>query len=468
MIYLDMYKKVFKKNISDYQQAYPVFQYEKFTIEEKDSSLVVNFYYSIPPEFKFKTCVLFESIPPSWQSIPKTMIQNLIFHLGLIESFSYWKATCSPSILISAGTLNLEQLSWWKDLLLQGMGEFFFINNINFTANDFVTFSLSQEASTYEPFTHQLGDRSLLPIGGGRDSAFTAGVFQQANKEFNCMLLNPSAAARRIAQVVDCPFPIVVKRSLDPLLFKLNDAGFLNGHTPFSAYLAFLNATCLALYNYKNIIVANERSSDEGNTVFINTNINHQYSKSFDFEKKFDEYLQKYLVRNGRYFSFIRSLYELQVGRAFAQFPELFTIFRSCNRNQKNDSWCGNCPKCLSVFITFYPFVSNDDIKNIFHMNYFENENSLPIIKQLVGLDNYKPFECVATFQETIASLYLCVEKHNRSGDLLPPVLEYIKNNIITNASEAEVLATSILSLNDNHHRLPVEFQNLLNLTLKV
>src|SRR5204863_3654535 len=139
-------------------------------------------------------------------------------------------------------------------------------------------------------------------------------------------------------------------------LLDLNARGFLNGHTPFSAYLGFLGAVSLLLYGYTDVIVSNERSSDEGNVLYRGKDINHQYSKSFRFERMFDEYLQKYLITNGRYFSFVRPLYELQIGKLFADFPEFFDLFKSCNRN-RSDSWCGQCAKCLSVFLTLYPFV---------------------------------------------------------------------------------------------------------------
>ena len=85
--------------------------------------------------------------------------------------------------------------------------------------------------------------------------------------------------------------------------------------------LAFLSSICLVLYDYSNTVIANERSSDESNTIFLGKQINHQYSKSFAFEETFDDYLQKYLVKNARYFSFVRPLYELQIGRAFASYP---------------------------------------------------------------------------------------------------------------------------------------------------
>ena len=443
---------------------YPVFSYNSFAIEASGSSLRLQFDYRVPPDLNFTTHIVLEHAPDTWRQIPAPVIENLVFHLGLIESFSYWKASCSPSIVINAWPLSAEQIAWWKDLLLHGMREFFYVNNIDFTREDFLTLAAS-DGRIAPAYDRSLSERSLIPIGGGRDSAFTARVFQQAAKPFGCMLLNPIPAARRIAAAVGCDQPVIVQRTLDPRLLELNQAGYLNGHTPFSAMLAFLSAVCLVMYDYSKTVIANERSSDESNTIFLGKQINHQYSKSFVFEERFDRYLQKYLVRDARYFSFVRPLYELQIGRAFARLPEMFGAFRSCNRNQKTDSWCGACPKCLSVFITSYPFVSGDDLIGMFGSDFFESESSIPIIRQLAGLGEHKPFECVTTYDEAIASLYLCVAKDEKEGKPPPVALEYARQSILK--PDAASLAVRILSNDDHPHRIPAEFEKLLKAAVR-
>jgi UDP-N-acetyl-alpha-D-muramoyl-L-alanyl-L-glutamate epimerase len=440
---------------------YPVFSYESFAIQRSGSSLRLQFDYRLPPDLNFSTQTILEHAPETSDRIPLQVLENLVFHLGLIESFSYWKATCSPSFVINAGSLDNEQIAWWKDLLLHGMREFFYVNRIDFTSEEFVTLIASHD-STLAGWDGQLANRSLLPIGGGRDSAFTARVFQQAGKPFGCMVLNPTPASRRVASAVGCAEPVVIERTLDPRLLKLNQEGYLNGHTPFSAMLAFLGGLCLAVYDHSRIVIANERSSDEANTVFLGKKINHQYSKSFAFEERFDRYQQKYLLKNARYFSFIRPLYELQVGRAFARYPEMFSAIRSCNRNQRSDSWCGACAKCLSVFITSYPFVSQTDLIRMFGSDFFQTEGSIPIIRQLAGLDEHKPFECVTTFDETVASLYLCIVRCEKEGRPLPIALRYARESILPPDQKVASIASRLLSNDDTRHRIPAEFEKLV------
>jgi UDP-N-acetyl-alpha-D-muramoyl-L-alanyl-L-glutamate epimerase len=441
---------------------YPVFRYEHFEFARDASRFVVRFNYSIPPDISFSPEVHFEPVRDGWNDIPDDLLHNAVFHLGLIESFSYWKATASPVIEVHAGTLTPEQVSWWEDLLINGMGEYFYRNNIDFTSGGFVAIVPASGGRSYAPYKASLSARSLLTIGGGRDSALAAGLLRNSGQAFACMMLNPSSAATAIARHVSNADPIVIRRTICPELLELNRRGYLNGHTPFSAYLAFLGAACLVAYGYSNIIVANERSSDEGNVHYLGRDINHQYSKSFAFETQFDEYLRKYVAGNGRYFSLVRPLYELQIGKLFSGFPDFFDLFKSCNRN-RSDSWCGQCPKCVSVFLTMYPFVPAATLTKIFGRDLFNSEETIPILRELAGFE-IKPFECVATTDEVVAALALAIQKLQNDSQPLPPVLEYAVRNIpgVNNPQTGAALLASY-----GRHRIPQEFESFLTKALK-
>jgi hypothetical protein len=439
---------------------YPIFRYDSFAVQKTASRITARFQFSIPPDISFAPEVHFEPVSDGWYDIPEGALNNAIFHLGLIESFSYWKSTASPVIEVQAGSLSKDQVDWWHDLLINGMGEFFYHNDIDFTAPNFVNIHTASDARS-TPYLNPLPDRSLLTIGGGRDSALAGVLLRDSGRPFTCMMLNPSAAAMNIARYVTSNSPVIIRRSICPELLELNRRGFLNGHTPFSAYLGFLGAACLLLYGYNKVIVANERSSDEGNVRYRERDINHQYSKTFRFERLFDEYLSKYIVTGGSYFSFVRPLYELQIGELFSRFPALFDLFKSCNR-KRSDSWCGECPKCLSVFLTMYPFVSRSSLMKIFGTDLFFNEGNIAILRQLAGLE-VKPFECVATTGEISAALTLSIEKAKAVGDSLPPVLAYAAENIpgIKSAAAGPILNSF------GSHRIPQEFESFLTNALK-
>jgi UDP-N-acetyl-alpha-D-muramoyl-L-alanyl-L-glutamate epimerase len=446
--------------LEELRRKYPTFRYERFQIDKTPTIATARFHFSVPPDIAFTPEVHFEAVKPGWYSVPEEFLNNAVFHLGLIEAFSYWKATVSPTIDVLAGPMSEQQVEWWEDLLINGMGEFFYRNDIDFTAEDFVKI-VPAKNSTASGYSGALPRRSLLTIGGGRDSALAAGLFRDSGHPFTCMMLNPSSAARNIASRVTSAEPVVIRRTICPELLELNRRGFLNGHTPFSAYLAFLGVVGLLLYGYSNVIVANERSSDEGNVRYRGKNINHQYSKSFRFERAFDEYLQKHLVTSGRYFSYVRPLYELQIGKMFSNFPAFFELFKSCNRN-RSDSWCGRCPKCLSVFLTTYPFVPRSALVKIFGTDLFETEENITIVRELAGFE-VKPFECVATTAEIIGALALSISKVRASEGPLPPVLGWAAENITGTADTSN--ATAILA-SYGPHRIPQDLENFLTKAL--
>jgi len=60
---------------------------------------------------------------------------------------------------------------------------------------------------------------------------------------------------------------LVMKRAIDPKLFEMNNAGYYNGHVPISGIIAFVLVTVAYLYDYNFIVMSNEKSANEGNTV---------------------------------------------------------------------------------------------------------------------------------------------------------------------------------------------------------
>jgi hypothetical protein len=450
-------------NQHELRKKYPVFRYESFSVNVSDDEIRIGFQFSAPPDITFNPEIVL-SPAPDVSRIAASTLDNLAFHLGMIEMVSYWKATASPLIEVLAGVLSTSQCEWWQDLFLNGMGEFFFKNSIDFTASHFLRIVSGNKSRRLTRYDGTLQKRSLLPVGGGRDSAVTGRLFREACVPFNCMMLNPTPAALKVAASLNCESPIIVQRQIQPRLLELNELGYLNGHTPFSAYLAFLNAMCLVLYDYAEVIIANERSSEEANIFYRGRSINHQYSKTYRFERRFDGYMRRYLVRNGRYRSFIRSLYELQMGLVFSLFPDVFGLPRSCNRQQKEGTWCGECAKCLSVFITTYPFVEPYDLQKIFGRDFFEDVGCAAVLEELAGLRDCKPFECVNTISETVAALILCSAKAKRLKTTLPPLLRHVDNFILP-AIKVETIqaANDLIKHLDPRPRLPFRFRQLLD-----
>lgn len=466
--------------IQNLQNKYRKFIYENYYYKVLNKDLEISFCFKIEPNIFFEPKIIIKKVGERVLNLVRNHrflneVNNLVFHLGLIELLSYWKATCSPKIEIQAEFLNKEQIGWWKDLILNGMGQFFYENKINFTyPNFFKIVSPRPEQNWSRTVLDQYNDKVLVPVGGGKDSVVTLELLKRANRNIRCFSLNPTNAALKIMKIAGCKNPIIVKRKIDPKLLELNRQGFLNGHTPFSAYLSFLSVLVATIFGQKYIAFSNERSSNEGNLKYLGKIINHQYSKSFDFEKKFRDYGRKYLLKDIEYFSFLRPLYEIQIARLFYHHPKYFKAFLSCNEAYKTDSgakrpprkWCGKCPKCLFVFTILYSFVAEKKLLKIFGKNLFSDKTLLPIMQQLVGMGSprgFKPFECVGTQKESLIAFYLSWKKYRGSTPVnLPYLLEYFEEKIMPKYPTLEKESKKLMNSWNNQNNLPQGFKRIL------
>lgn len=417
------------------REKHRTFLYEDFSYERKNNSLIISFLFKIPPEIEFNPTIIIENINNEvFSGLDAEVLDNFIFNLGLVEMISYWKATCSPKIEIKAGSIDQSQKIWWENLLIKGLGEFFYQNKINFKQEKFVEI----ESTAFKNFSKDVSDHQdkyLVLNGGGRDSAVTFEVLKELKKECTILMLNPSLSSKKLANLSQIRNNIIVRREIDSKLLELNSKGYLNGHTPFSAYLAFLALLCALVLDHKHIIVSNERSANEQNIEFLGEEINHQYSKSFEFEKAFREYVAANLSKKIEYFSLLRPLYELQISKVFSNYTKYFGAFKSCNRGQKDNTWCGECPKCLSIYITLYPFIDKEQLVNIFHKDLYDKEELLDLLLHITGVKQPKPFECVGTYEELREGLRISTRKLEENNESLPFLLKYSKEKLLNKQS---------------------------------
>jgi hypothetical protein len=174
--------------------------------------------------------------------------------------------------------------------------------------------------------------------------------------------------------------------------------------------LAFISLFIAAAESIPYIATSNERSAEEGNTTYLGYPINHQYSKTLDFENDFRAYSAAHLHSSVDFFSYLRPLSELQIGKLFSTMLQYFPIFRSCNRNQKEDSWCGVCPKCISVALALGPWVGMSMIEKIMGTNPLSRPENKVLIADMCNSEMVKPFECVMEAREAMVSR-MCIEK---------------------------------------------------------
>ncbi len=420
----------YQYKFQEFRDNYPFFIYEDFYLKEDDKQIEARFHFNISDKFSFYPTI---SIPKnSLKNLPnikKEVLNQLFFHIGMVELISYWKLTCSPKVIVKPYKLNEDQIKWWKKLYYNGLGEFFYLNSIETDIKSFMHIETKGKPVKISD-SHLNNNSVLVPVGGGKDSVVTLEILNKSDFNIIPFVMNPRAASLRTIQIAGFSDEdsIFVNRTLDPLMLEMNKKGFLNGHTPFSALLAFTASVVAVTSGIRNIALSNENSANE--STLPGTNINHQYSKSMEFENDFRYYSRSFLHAGLNYFSFLRPLNELQIAKLFSQYPQHFYSFRSCNVGSKTDSWCGKCPKCLFTFLILSPFISNKELNKIFNNNLLEDVTLETIFEELTGLSPVKPFECVGTPVEVISAVNEASKKFPeiQKMKLLKPHFSLIKN----------------------------------------
>ncbi|MDP2423124.1 MAG: hypothetical protein U1C46_02880 [Bacteroidales bacterium] len=449
------------KKFQQLRIEYPWLAYESFRYGYDQGVLWAEFHFNLAGKYSFRPTFRIEN-RPFYQHVDEAAIENLVFHIGMVEMISYWKAACPPRVIIKPFFLNPEAQAWWRKLFFHGLGEFFHTNGILPGYDDVVNFEF-EGANTNKPFSLPVGRGDLLPVGGGKDSALSLALLTGANRSVIPFLLNPVAASIQLIVRAGLALDeaVVVHRTIDPTLLWLNAQGFLNGHTPFSALLAFMALLGSTLTGSSNIVLSNESSANEA--TIPGTTINHQYSKSFEFEKDFRRYYQQHISADFNYFSFLRPINELQIAGLFAKLKSFHPVFRSCNAGSKTGEWCGKCPKCLFTYIILSPLMPGADVEAIFGRDLFSDADLRTYFNQLCGLTEEKPFDCIGTIGEVNAALAQTIR--NKDTAPLPLLLnDYAarQDSAISRNFNFEHLMQQF----HHEHFLPQEFESILKTAL--
>ncbi len=419
-------------------QKTTVFEFTSYQFEPLKKRIIFNYKtkFSDAEPIIWTEMILLPAVP-DLKDISKELIEKLLQSLHIILGVSYWKfypvkfsksdiflkakqfdwLNCATSIKMPYA-LSKKEADFWSTVYKKGLGEFFYKNNLDPKISPKfihkkVKFQISQEIK------NKLLNRCLVGIGGGKDSIVSAELLKQAGFDitsFHIETGKESDLVNNVIKAIGVP-ELKIQRTLDE---KVHQKHQYNGHIPVSAIYAFLGILSGVLYKYSYIIVSNERSSNFGNINYKGLEVNHQWSKSFEFETLFSEYIKEFISPDVRYFSLLRGFYEIRIVEMFSKMKKYFPLFSSCNRNftikekQHGGLWCCQCAKCVFAFILLSAFLSKKELLQIFGKNLYQQENLLPIFKDILGLGNIKPFDCVGTFKEAQTALFLA---RNKFGD---------------------------------------------------
>ena len=450
------------------RKAYPEFIYESFDVKRSPEGIIAHFTYRLG-EYTFTpevTILANDIVDIKEKPINNSFLQYLFFNFGIINAINYYKLSCAPKFIIRCGKLDQKQKDFFKKLFYHGLGEMMYVNELNISYEDFMEIEAPEPERHYRFDLPEEFTGNLIPVGGGKDSVVTLEALHPMQEGALCMLYNRDIYPTNEA-ALDCiklagysmDETVNFNLTIDKTMLELNKQGFYNGHIPFSSCLAFASVI-MAYVNHKAyIVLSNEASANEGN--LPNSTINHQYSKSFEFEKDFNNYVQDYFTEKIHYFSLLRCLNEYRIVQRFLATPLYLECFRSCNVGTKTNSWCGHCAKCLYVYIMLYPFVSEKKLGKIFGRNMLDDMELVQTFTGLVHPETLKPFECVGTKEEIVYSIEKGIE---RKPDYIPQLYQYYLNYLrvnINNVGEIEKYFNP-------EHNIPPEYLELITAEPKI
>lgn len=427
------------------------FYFKSYHFDSQSGNLMLN--YQIDEKYHFSEQLVFPKDYGVLSSEKEALLEQIFFLTHIAFGISYYKAFLPKKIIVESGQLSQEQAAFFDKLYLNGLGEFSVKNDVDLD----IHFPSSTKIS--HSFNLPLLKRALIPIGGGKDSCVTIELVKKISVPASLISIGCPMAIENCAQKSGLKH-IVIQRTLDSLLLDLNKKGkVLNGHVPISGILAFVLWAAAVLYDYRYVVMSCERSANVGNLTRKGLKINHQYSKSFEFERDFD-IITRTITPNFHYFSLLRPLSEIHIARLFSErCANYFDVFTSCNKAFKLDEtkrlthWCGCCDKCRFVFLILAVFIPKDKLIQIFGSNLLNDWTQLNGFEELLGFSGHKPFECVGEIDESRYAMQQLIDYSEWQQD---KIVSYFKEKL------KMPLQANLFNVSDEH-LIPEVFQDVFN-----
>jgi UDP-N-acetyl-alpha-D-muramoyl-L-alanyl-L-glutamate epimerase len=308
-------------------------------------------------------------------------------------------------------------------------------------------------AAPVRPAHSAPGPVDLLAFcGGGKDSLVALKLLERAGLNFATLAYAHSAygnAARQhalldrvgaasararaerqwvIDDFLDTPVP-----SLRP---TLGVSTVLAAETPASVFAALPIALARG---YRGLVVAHEASANTSNLNWAGEEVNHQWGKSWEAEVLLDGYLRSELLADVRYFSVLQPIHDEVIFQLLTRDAQLAPLTHSCNVRKP---WCNRCAKCAYVWLQMAAHLPASVVRATFGEDLGECPQNAQWFRELVGLTEHTPFECVGSAREARLALAL-----------LPRPLGPLMARIAEEAGQLDVaaLARPLLGVGEQH-----------------
>ncbi len=390
---------------------YRQFIFKDYQFDKASHALTLHYGYDEVVHFSEKFRFDFDFV-----DYDETVLDRACQSLFLMAGVSYYKAYLAPEIVIKKGQLDQLGADFFSQTYQRGLGEFFYQNQLDPHTPVLFPTTVTQLDSLNDNQSPIKG--ILVGIGGGKDSLVSVELLRNTSEDLATWSVDFRRQLTPLIERIGLPH-YWVEREWDRSLLDHNSHGAFNGHIPISAILACSGVIIAILSGRRDIVVSNEQSANEPTLNYQGVAINHQYTKSSQFEQAFQAYLAHLLGDRVRYYSLLRPLSELRIAELFAKhsFDTYHDVFSSCNRapRRNNDHllWDGTCPKCAFVFLALTPFLPQSALEELFSgKNLLKDPELIPTYRQLLGIEGHKPLECVGEIKESRAAMRLAFKTY--------------------------------------------------------
>jgi UDP-N-acetyl-alpha-D-muramoyl-L-alanyl-L-glutamate epimerase len=396
----------------------------------------------------FVETLRFPGAPFELDAARAAAVEQALRLLHLIAGVSYYKAAVPREIAIDDYAIDAATADFLAAVYEQGLGEFAHRNGMSLR----VAFPADGAPVTAAP-TLGLRHHALVAIGGGKDSLVSIEALRTLGAAQTVSWIGAAPLIRACAERTGLPL-LQVERQIAPELFEFNRRGAWNGHIPVTAINSAILALAALLVDADQVVFSNERSASYGSQIEGSGEVNHQWSKGWDFERDFAARLRHMVAADLDYYSLLRPLSELAVARQFARIDRYDAHFSSCNRNfhllgeRPATRWCGVCPKCQFVFLALAPFMPKPRLVGIFGRNLLDEPGQAEGYDALMEFRGHKPFECVGEARESRAAMAALAASPDWSEDA---IIERFRRVVLPHLDPAQLDLAALMQPAGEH-----------------
>ncbi|MGI9622215.1 MAG: hypothetical protein ACR2PK_05200 [Acidimicrobiales bacterium] len=261
---------------------------------------------------------------------------------------------------------------------------------------------------------------TLMLCGGGKDSLVSMGLLETADIQYDAFVYSHSTYGRGQHQhdlidgvlehcdhqnlhrgwvfddAIDSPAALV-----EP---ELGIGRMIAAETVSSYWTAL---PLILQHRYRNVALGISRSTDEHNLTWDRNgeDVNYLWGMSSTAETLLHDYVRQNLVTNVQIFHILRPIYDIGVFTLLGRNLDAVPATHSCAQVKP---WCCRCAKCIYVWMNYVAWLPQDVVAETFSVNLFDLEENRSLLRKMLGLESYKPTDCVGTVSEARLAFVMC------------------------------------------------------------